>query len=254
MPSGSRAKQARRQARKSVVAKKGWPWGTITVVIAILALAGLVFGYASAKISERTEWLPSASNNDPSDKISGVVKKEYKSAQHVKADQRVAYDQSPPFGGAHDGEWAACMGTVYDKAVRTENMVHSMEHGAVWIAYEPSQVSGDALGKLRSRVDGQEFTLLSSYPGLDSPISLQSWGHQLKVSDAGDPRIDQFIQSLRRNEYMYPEPGATCDNNDFDTADPPPFVAEKPGPGAVPVEGAPQSTPASDAPKPTAEQ
>ena len=38
---------------------------------------------------------------------------------------------------------------VYPAAVRTENLVHSLEHGAVWIAYNPDQVVGDALATLQ---------------------------------------------------------------------------------------------------------
>ena len=113
-------------------------------------------------------------------------------------------------GGTHDYSWAACNGVVYPNPVRSENIVHSMEHGAVWIAYNPDQVTGDALDTLRQKVENQPYTLMSPYPGLDQPISLQSWGHQLKLTDANDPRIDQFIAALRLNQYTYPEPGASC--------------------------------------------
>ncbi|RKT57297.1 DUF3105 domain-containing protein [Saccharothrix australiensis] len=247
MTSGKKTKAARSSvaaARSSVVAKKPKPWGTIIAVIAVLALAGTVFGYAYSQISEQSEreaalakWNPSEENKDPSDQIQGVVKKEYAAGKHVTPTQRVAYDQSPPFGGPHDGAWANCTGIVYSKPVRTENMVHSLEHGAVWIAYNPDQVSGDALDKLKRRAEGQQFTMISPYPGLDKPISLQAWGHQLKLESADDERIDQFIQSLRRNQYTYPEIGAACDSTTFDVDNPPPFVAEQPGADAVPMDG-----------------
>jgi hypothetical protein len=86
-------------------------------------------------------------------------------------------------------------------------------------------------------VQGQNHLMLSPYPGLDSPISLQSWGHQLKLTDPADKRVDQFIQSLRLNQYTYPEIGASCDvlTGVFDPAKPPPFVAEPPGPDAIPL-------------------
>ena len=41
--------------------------------------------------------------------------------------------------------------------------------------------------------------MLSPYVGLDSPVSLQSWGHQLKVDSVDDPRIEQFADFLTRN-------------------------------------------------------
>ncbi|WP_184675465.1 DUF3105 domain-containing protein [Saccharothrix violaceirubra] len=247
MTSGKKTKAARSSvaaARSSVVASKPKPWGTIVAVIAVLALAGGVFGYAITQLNEKSDreaalakWNPTEENKDPSDQIQGVVKKTYEAGKHVQPTQRVGYDLSPPYGGPHDSTWANCMGVVYAKPVRTENMVHSLEHGAVWIAYNPDQVTGEALDKLKKKVEGRQFSMLSPYPGLDKPISLQSWGHQLKVDSVDDERIDQFVQSLLRNQYQYPEIGAACDSSTFDTENPPPFVAEKPGADAIPMEG-----------------
>jgi hypothetical protein len=248
----NRANRASVQAaRSSVVASKPKPWGTIIAVVVVLALAGGVFGYAYNKISaknaaaaELAKWTPSDTNKDPSDKIAGVVKKDYPAGKHVQPTQRVAYDQSPPFGGPHDGYWAACNGVVYPKAVRTENMVHALEHGAVWIAYNPDQVKGADLDKLKSKVSGQQFMMLSPYPGLDKPISLQSWGHQLKLDKADDPRIDEFVKALDRNQYTYPEVGASCDAlgpGQFDPDNPPAFDPSKPGADAVPMTGGQQT-------------
>jgi hypothetical protein len=258
MTSGKKAKAARSSARSSIVMNKPKPWGTIIAVVAVLAFAGAVVGYAFSQISEQNakgpalaKWDPSANNKDPSDQIQGVSKKDYKSGKHINAQQRVAYDQFPPFGGPHDGAWAACNGVVYSTPVRTENLVHSLEHGAVWITYNPDLVTGDALDKLKDRVEGRQYTVMSPYPGLDKAISLQSWGHQLKLDSADDERIDQFIQSLRRNQYTYPEIGASCDAVVFDVDNPPPFVAEKPGPDAVPIEGGTEATDEMNTPAPS---
>lgn len=191
----------------------------------------------------RCGFAPSAANPDPSRQISGVLIKSYKGGQHVKPTQRVAYDHSPPFGGPHDAFWAACNGVVYPRAVRNENMVHSLEHGTVWIAYNPDRVTGDAVRALAGKVEGQPYTMLSPYPGLTSAVSLQSWGHQLAVDTVADPRIDQFIRALRQNPNTHPEVGARCDELGgglFDQDNPPPFDPRPPGPDAVPM----QTTPA----------
>ncbi|MFC0544010.1 DUF3105 domain-containing protein [Kutzneria chonburiensis] len=234
-------------AARGAVPGKGKPWGMIIAVLVVLVLAVSVFGYAFIQISDKNaaqaalaQWQPSDTNKDPSTKIQGVVVKDYKSGQHVQPTQRVAYDQSPPFGGPHDGFWADCDGIVYPNAVRSENMVHALEHGTVWIAYNPDKVKGADLDKLKLKVQGKQFMMLSPYPGLDKPISLQSWGHQLKVDNAGDERIDEFISALRTNQYEYPEVGASCDAlgpGQFDPNNPPPFDPSKPGPDAVPMAG-----------------
>ncbi|HEY8373894.1 MAG TPA: DUF3105 domain-containing protein [Pseudonocardiaceae bacterium] len=249
MASGKNNKGARsvRAARSSVVVNKPKPWGMVAAVLVVVLFAGGVFGYAYVQYSDKQEreaalakWTPSDSNRDPSTQIPGIVIQEYQGQRHVTPDQRVAYDQSPPFGGPHDSYWAACNGMVYEQAIRTENVIHSLEHGAVWITYNPDQVSGEALEKLRKRVENQPYMLMSPYPGLDKPISLQSWGHQLKVESADDERIDQFIRALRSNPYTYPETGASCDAlgpGQFDPDNPPPFDPTPPGPDAVPMDG-----------------
>ena len=118
-------------------------------------------------------------------------------------------------------------------------MVHSLEHGAVWIAYDPERIQGEDLEQLKLRVEGKPFTMMSPYPGLDSPISLQAWGRQLKVDSVTDERIDQFIAALRRNPNTYPEIGASCDAlgpGMFDPDNPPPFNPDPPGPDAKPMD------------------
>ncbi|ORM26062.1 DUF3105 domain-containing protein [Williamsia sp. 1135] len=182
------------------------------------------------------DFIPSADNPDPTDRIDGVLRVHYPSPQHVARDGRVRYQYSPPLGGTHDYGWAGCTGVVYPTGIRTENAVHSLEHGAVWLTYNPDDLDADDVDLLAARVDGVEYTLMSPYPGLDRPISVQSWGHQLKLDDADDPRIDQFIAATKQNSQSgvypedpmatgFPEPGATCSAvpGVFDLSDPPPF-------------------------------
>lgn len=250
MASGTKGKNKRisavKAARADVVGRREIPWGTIIAFVAILGFAGAVFGYywiesapardQASREEAAQEFKPTAENPDPSKKIDGIVIEEYKAAGHIAATDRVAYDQSPPFGGPHDGTWADCDGTVYEKAVRTENMVHALEHGAVWIAYNPDQVDEDGVKTLAARVHNKPYTLMSPYPGLDQPISLQSWDHQLKLDDAGDQRIDEFIVALRKNPFLEKEANATCQSPDFDEQNPPPFDATKPGKDAKPMD------------------
>jgi uncharacterized protein DUF3105 len=256
MASGKNSK-AVRGARASVVTRRSTPWGTIAAVMVVVLFAAGIFGYAFVTNKAKTDkdaalakFTPSAQNQDPSAQIAGIVTQQYAGGQHVTADKQVAYTHSPPFGGAHDGNWAACNGVVYPTAVRSENLVHSLEHGAVWIAYNPDQVTGDALETLRKKVDGQPYTVMSPYPNLDSPVSLQSWGHQLKVAEATDPRIDEFIQALRRNQYTHPEVGASCGAlgpGQFDQDSPPAYVPA-PAPGTAGAE--PEVSPGATAPVP----
>jgi Protein of unknown function (DUF3105). len=119
----------------------------------------------------------------------------------------LTYPMTPPVGGPHNGYWQNCMGDVYTSEIAEEHAVHSLEHGAVWITYRPD-LPQDQIDKLASRVEGREYMLMSPYPNQDSPISLQAWGYQLKVDDADDSRIDDFISALRLNASQ--EEGAAC--------------------------------------------
>ncbi|MGF7122483.1 MULTISPECIES: DUF3105 domain-containing protein [unclassified Rhodococcus (in: high G+C Gram-positive bacteria)] len=219
------------------------PWLTIGAVIAVVALIGVLAINIFPKYQDQqavAKFTPSESNQDPSTAIDGVVTVDYPAGVHVDATQRVAYDQTPPFGGPHDSVWATCMGTVYADPIRTENAVHSLEHGAIWIAYNPDKIDDAQRKQLEERASSRDgYMLMSPYPGMDSPISLQSWGHQLEVDTADDERIDQFIAALRLNRYAYPEVGASCSTipGSFDPANPPPFDAAAPGPDAVPMDG-----------------
>jgi len=197
------------------------------VVFAATACTDTVDGSAVAD-----PYAPTTATPDPSRRIEGITVVEYPAGRHVRPNQRVAYDHSPPFGGPHDAAWATCTGTVYAVPIRSENAVHSLEHGAVWITYDPRQVTGDDLDLLVRRVEGQPYLLMSPYPGLSAPVSLQSWGHQLAVSGPSDPRVDHFIEALRLNRNTFPEPGATCSTlpDAFDPAHPPAFQADPPDP------------------------
>ena len=124
--------------------------------------------------------------------------------------------------------------------MRDENMVHTLEHGAVWITYNPTKVAAGDLDILKGLVQGVDYMVMSPYPTLDQPISLQAWGHQLKVTSASDPRVKQFITALLRNPYNYPEVGATCEQPTFPTTDIPQSLQFDPSPrdsSAVPLDG-----------------
>ena len=190
-------------------------------------------------------WLPTEENPDPSVDIDGIYVGEpelYARRYHFEAPTRVAYDRYPPVGGPHDPTWAACDGVVYDAAVRDEMMVHALEHGAVWIAYDPDTLPADELSALRALVPQVGYLVMTPYPGLSTPLSLQSWGHQLALDSSTDPRFEHFLLALLRNPYVTPEINATCANATFDVADPPPFVADPPGADAIPLDWTPPTS------------
>jgi Protein of unknown function (DUF3105)/TIR domain len=131
---------------------------------------------------------------------------------------RLTYPVDPPAGGLHNPVWQDCMGDVYPAEIPKERVMHSLEHGAVWVTYRPD-LPPDQVERLAKRVRDVAYTLMSPYPGLDRPISLQAWGYQIKVDNAADHRIDEFLTALRRNAA--PEPGAACSGGSTGTGSDP---------------------------------
>ena len=124
--------------------------------------------------------------------------------QHTEED--VDYEQSPPAGGEHDDVWQNA--GFYEQPVRDENAVHTLEHGAVWIAYSPD-LPADEKDRIRELVEGQTCMLASPYEGLSSPIVASAWGKQLSLESAGSSDLERFIRAYRQGPQT-PEPGATC--------------------------------------------
>nr|BFE63018.1 hypothetical protein GCM10020063_075440 [Dactylosporangium thailandense] len=214
-PAGKRPATARPAAKKiaPVKVKQGMSWGPIALFTTVGVLALGIVGFAGYQVYENgLGW------RDRADQISGL--KDYYKLDKAMVGQREhvwgpqTYKLSPPVAGNHNPNWQRCLGDVYTSQIASEHALHSMEHGAVWITYNPS-LPADQVEALAKRVRGNDYMLMSPYPNLDAPISLQAWGYQLKVDNASDKRIDEFIKALRQNATL--EAGTPCSSGDIIT-------------------------------------
>src|SRR5215217_8413539 len=112
----------------------------------------------------------------------------------------------PPVGGDHNPIWQNA--GFYEGPVQNEKAVHTMEHGAVWITYEPD-LPQDQKDELRRIVKAQDCLLASPYPDLPTPVVASAWGKQLWLQSVDDPGLREFIQTYRKGPQT-PEPGASC--------------------------------------------
>jgi hypothetical protein len=126
------------------------------------------------------------------------------SRNHVEG--TVSYPQNPPVGGDHNPLWQNC--GFYSSPVQNEHAVHSMEHGAVWITYQPDLPS-DQVEVLRNLAHDNTYILVSPYPDLPTPVVASAWGKQLQLDSANDPRLEQFVSAFKEGPQT-PEPGAPC--------------------------------------------
>ena len=142
--------------------------------------------------------------NDPAASLTGVETYDVSTREHVQ--EPVAYPQQPPVGGAHAPVWQNC--GFYAEAVPSETAVHSMEHGAVWITYDPA-LPADEIAALEELSGRQSFVLASPFDGLGAPVVASAWGRQLELTGPDDPQLALFIRAFRTGPQT-PEPGAPC--------------------------------------------
>jgi hypothetical protein len=186
----AKREELRKQQRAATFRRKWLPWIVIGLVV-VLAIAAFIM----------IEVVPKTAA------VTGVEKFGNLSRDHVAGP--VDYPQVPPVGGTHSGTWMNC--GVYDQPVPKEMAVHSLEHGAVWITYQPD-LPADQVQQLRDLVRGKSYVLLSPWPEsppLPAPVVASAWGLQLKADSASDPRLADFIRSYA-NGRQTPEPGALC--------------------------------------------
>lgn len=117
---------------------------------------------------------------------------------------RLQYSRTPPLGGDHSPAPLNC--AVYTAPVPNENAVHSLEHGAVWLTYLPG-VDPAPLAKL-TQID-PSYVLVSPYPGQPSKVIATTWGLQLRVDSATDPRLRAFVERYHAGDQGG-EQGAAC--------------------------------------------
>ena len=145
---------------------------------------------------------------------------------HNHVNGPVSYSITPPVGGPHAPIWMNA--GVYTVAVPTERAVHDLEHGAVWITYDPA-LPADQVQALTAFVARQtlipetsenqpagqanRYVVMSPWAtsALPTPIVISSWGYQLRVSDAADPRLQNFVDTFRSSQQYSPEFGSPVD-------------------------------------------
>ncbi len=128
----------------------------------------------------------------------------YPGSQHTEG--AVEYSEHPPVGGMHDSVWYTCQ--YYDSAIRTENAVHSLEHGAVWITFDPD-LPQDQQDRIKNISEEQGYILASPMEGLPAPVVASTWNHQIQLQSADDDDLMRFIATYKQGPDT-PEPGASC--------------------------------------------
>ncbi len=194
--------QRKREAARKERRVRLLTWGSIGLVIALIAGAAVVVLGDAAREQSRIQ----EAAQQP---IEGKVEIPIESALHIPNlpnPEPVDGVVLPPAGGDHDAVWQNC--GIYDEPIRATHAIHSLEHGAVWVTYHPDLEAAD-VAVLENKLANRAYTLLSPMPDLASPVVLTAWGLQLELDDVNDERIDVFLTKYVQGPQT-PEPGAAC--------------------------------------------
>ena len=176
---------------------KFYIYGTGLVLILVL-IGATTFSIVNSNNQE------SALDLAASKPIAGVQSFTGLSRNHIAT--ALAPTTLPPTGGDHAANWTEC--GIYDSPVEISMSVHSLEHGAAWISYQPT-LPKDQIKILEFFVTPNSYRLIAPYDNLASPIVLSAWGKQLSVDNASDSRISVFLKAFTQGPDT-PELGAPC--------------------------------------------
>jgi hypothetical protein len=184
--SGKEAYEARKAERMKISSPKrsGAPrsfkharhWGLAVAVIAVLVYGGyLAVRYGAPEGEDMSRAVP------------------------VQGDEHIPvgaahepYNSSPPTSGPHYAE-PARPGFREGETIVDEHLVHSLEHGLIWISYRPD-VLPEIVEALQQFDNG--LTVITERSANDSDIALAAWG-RLDTFDVGDAFTDADVTRVR---------------------------------------------------------
>ena len=181
------------------------------VPVVVCALAGGALLTASGAGSAAPSADPAAQRGERSriDPQAANIRGEkvYRGLSREHRSGRITYPPPvPPVGGPHNPVWQNANGSVYDRPLRNEHAVHSLEHGTVWVTYAKN-APASGIRALRERVEGVPYRMMSPVPSQDAPFKLTAWGHQLSLRNAEDPRAARCLEAYTQGPQT-PEAGA----------------------------------------------
>jgi len=164
--------------------------GVTVAVIAYLLLFAGGGGDGSAADGDLPE------NGDPA-LLEDVQQYPSEGNDHVSQGTDVSYETTPPTSGPHYGNPAAA--GFYEEPPQLERIVHSLEHGAVVIYYDPAALDAAARDHLQSLANEHTGTwssvIVAPHPEDDpeSAYALTAWRHKLTTDDYDREVVRAFL-------------------------------------------------------------
>lgn len=180
-------------APKSALRERLEPFGgltTVTVIVAAIVFLGFIAWQARPR---------GVSTAD----LKGVEVAIAAAAHTTNPAELILPEGDPPVGGPHFP--VPLRAGTYSDPVQDGNVIHSLEHGMIWISYNKDLLPAAEVQKLEA-IQGAHSrdVVLSPRPENTSPISVASWGRLLELDRVDAQAINNFIEV---NRDRSPEPG-----------------------------------------------
>jgi hypothetical protein len=126
--------------------------------------------------------------------------------QHIAdGEPAPAYNSDPPTSGPHSATPAPC--GIYRSPVPDVSSLHSMEHGAIVVQYDPglSQTEIEELEEIGRSIGGE--IIVAPRPGNPAAVALTAWTKLLLLNQVDSDVISGFEREFGNRS---PEPAAQC--------------------------------------------
>jgi len=171
-------------------------YGAVAVAVVLVAAAVYVFVLSGGGGDTPIEAQPLPDRGDDA-LLQAVQQFPSEGRDHVPAGTQVDYATSPPTSGLHYGNPAGP--GFYTETLPAGNLVHSLEHGAVVIYYDPSAITPEAEESLRAYARNNEdpfaAVIVVPNPNADpeSAYVLTAWRTMLRTDDYDAEQVRAFL-------------------------------------------------------------
>ncbi|MCZ6545915.1 MAG: DUF3105 domain-containing protein [Chloroflexi bacterium] len=117
---------------------------------------------------------------------------------HLQSGVSFPYATDPPYGGPHSGNLLPC--GIYQDEQPPERYLHTMEHGAIVIHYQPDVFAHEDVAALRqlgsALLQQGERIVLAPNRSMESPVVVASWGRLLPLESGEEAAIRAFVDAF----------------------------------------------------------
>ena len=178
----------RRRENKALIIKKV---RNTTIVLVLLGLIVFFIIQVTKKTPQQIEF----EGKIKSVSLEGKVKKfQIEGRNHVGANTTVSYQTNPPTSGDHIAQpqdWG-----VYDREIEEKAVVHSLEHGGIWITYKEISDEDKAILEFIGKENPQSV-IISPRLANEGKIVVVSWGKMMILDTADKAIIQKYIDTYK---------------------------------------------------------